>query len=208
MNVQDRILTFVMEPHSRGSITGWSSLKKCITLADTITKNNLKYGIDLGIWGGRSTISMGFAFQQTNGKVFGIDPYDPKASTEGKYNSPENNKWWAGVDYGRVYNDFVDNVIRHNLRAHVKWVEAKSLNAVGLFEDESVDILHQDSNHSADIVEAELDAYAPKMKRGGWWFVDDWNWSELEPAHDAFKKSGFKLIGEYEDGSWAIFQKK
>jgi predicted O-methyltransferase YrrM len=67
-----------------------------------------------------------------------------------------------------------------------------SLDAVDLFPNEFIDFLMIDGDHSYESVKADIAAWLPKMKKGGWIGMDDFNWSGVQRA--ATEAFGDRLI--------------
>lgn len=66
----------------------------------------------------------------------------------------------------------------------VQVVRAVSLEAVRSVEADSLDFFFLDGDHSRAAVSADIRAWLPKLKPGGWYggrdFVDRWYWDRLE----------------------------
>ena len=54
-----------------------------------------------------------------------------------------------------------------NMYKNVVKVKSDSIDAVSQFEDESIDLIYIDSDHSSDRVKQEIDAWLPKIKSNG-----------------------------------------
>ena len=50
------------------------------------------------------------------------------------------------------------------------------------FADESIDILHIDGNHTADVALSDAYMWLPKVKKGGYIWFDDANWPTTAKA--------------------------
>lgn len=192
--------------HYVATMEGWSTPDKCAKLAKYILELNAKCSVELGVFAGRGLISMAMAHRHQNyGVAWGFDPWKAEACTEGK-NEPENDEWWKKVDLKGIYKGFINNIVMHDLLEYCHWARLKSLDAVKLFEDESVDLLHQDSNHSEEISLAEVDRWHKKIRAGGIWVQDDIDWKTTQKAQKLILKSGFEKIDGTE--KWAIYRKK
>ena len=56
--------------------------------------------------------------------------------------------------------------------------------ALDHFADESIDILHVDGNHTQDIALGDVQMYLPKVKKGGYIWLDDANWETTHLARE------------------------
>ena len=73
--------------------------------------------------------------------------------------------------------------------------------ALNHFADESIDILHIDGNHTKDIALNDAKMYLPKMKKGGYIWLDDANWASTLSAREFLNqhctKDESRSSGEY-----------
>jgi Methyltransferase domain len=162
--------------------------------------------IELGVFGGRSLISIAFGLAVTNcGHVDGIDPFTAAAALEGT-NDRINNEWWSNIGYDRIYETALGAVELNGLKPFASIIKQHSLDAVSRYKDGQISILHQDANHSAETSCAEVRAYTPKITPGGYWVSDDINWASTQKSQALLTESGFVLIETYR--TWAIYQSK
>ena len=186
------------------TLHGWCTVEKAEKIYRLIIDNNLKSGVELGVFGGRSLFPMALACKETGGHVTGIDPWNKEACLEGD-NSPENAKWWSNIDYNYMYT-YTCNLFKDNyLEEIVSLRRVKSEEAVLFFTNESLDFIHQDSNHSEKISCDEVERWLPKLKVGGYWIADDTNWETTRVAQQYLTTNGCEEI--YDSGSWKIYKK-
>jgi hypothetical protein len=175
------------------SLEGWCSPEKAEIMYNLILENKPELVVELGVFGGRSLVPMALAqFENGMGIIKGIDPWSADASLEGNHSKQSLGGWKgiSSVGYSNVYNRCLKALADHKL-TNCELIRMKSQNACGLFANNSIDILHQDGNHSEELTCMEVELYMPKLKSGGHWISDDVNF-------DTIKKS-LKLIGEYCD---------
>jgi hypothetical protein len=72
---------------------------------------------------------------------------------------------------GSLYETFLENM--KPAEGYYNPVRMTSLEAAKLYEDNSIDFLMIDGEHSVEAVTADIRAYLPKMKRGGLMCGDD-----------------------------------
>lgn len=185
-------------------LPGWCTPDKGKRLAQLVTDARADLCVELGVFGGRSLVAIALGLARNGfGEVHGIDPFEKKAALEGR-NSPENDVWWSAVDFDDVMRQAAAAIDDNGLREYAKIVRAKSLDVVDSYEDGSIDVIHQDGNHSEDVSVAEVLAYAPKVALGGFWVMDDTNWETTVRAQGLLVELGFQLVEPH--GAWEIFQ--
>ena len=172
---------------------GWSTPEKCYAMARLIKENSIQTSVELGIFGGRSLISMAFAHRHTGGATWGFDPWTASASLDGD-NDPAN------------YESFVHHILIHNLLDHCHWGRYKSDLAVNIFDDSSIGLLHQDSNHSEKVSCDEVERWNKKIISGGYWVMDDTNWPTTRKAQGLLLEKGYNEVRDMEE--WKVFQKQ
>lgn len=125
---------------------------------------------------------------------------------------------WPGVAQGEVLRASFDKNMAPltavlNGRLHV--IPKESVTAAHDFADESLDVVWIDADHSYEAVKADLAAWYPKVKPGGWIGGDDWcmtgvAWAVQERfGMDYQLIPGYRKDGSFE-GPWPSFlrQKK
>ncbi len=116
---------------------------------------------------------------------------------------------WGGDDHTGEYDDSIFNDVRRHARDHYRGISylMRMLfnDAVGHFEDESIDLLHIDGLHTYEAVEEDFTNWYPKVSPGGIILFHDiearqadfgvWKfWAKLESEHETFAfKHGFGL---------------
>jgi hypothetical protein len=183
-------------------LPGWCTVAKGKRLA--VLARGTALCVELGVYGGRSLVAIGLALlDQGSGRIDGIDPYDVDAALEG-VNGPAVDEIWRFTAFGTVEGAARDAVQRLALSERVSFVRARSLDAVLGYADGSVDLLHQDSNHSELVSCSEVTAWAPKLRPGGTWVFDDSNWATTQSAQRMLIERGFT---EQEDHHlWKVFR--
>jgi hypothetical protein len=179
-------------------IEGWCTKEKAIKMATLIKPTD--FCVELGVWGGRSLLPMCF---MTKNKVIGIDAWAKVASLEG-INDEKNDEWWKNVDYDKMFNYTKDLLNNYNCR-NARLIRSKSSDVVNNFKDESIDFLHQDSNHSEEISCSEVELYYKKVKINGFWIFDDTNWETTRKAQQLLLNYGYQEIYDY--GTWKIYKR-
>jgi hypothetical protein len=174
---------------------GWCELDKALVLANLVESKRPKLSVELGIFGGRSIIPIAMALKQyQSGIVFGIDPWTVEAALEGS-NDPKNDDWWKNnVNLEQIYIRFIHEVLKYEVSKECRWIRCRSQEAVSFFKDGSIDLFHQDSNHSEEVSCGEVELWHPKLSRKAIWILDDTDWATQARAIQKIKSLGFNLI--------------
>ncbi len=183
-------------------LPGWCTPEKGKRMAELTRGASLC--VELGVFGGRGLVAMALSLKdQGFGRADGIDPFTAEASLEGT-NDPANDEWWAKLDYKAIERAAVEALGRLGLEPHTRIVRLVSRDASAAYLDQTVDVLHQDSNHSEEISSQEVIAWAPKMRPGGYWIFDDTNWPTTQKAQKMLELLGFEQLEDH--GSWKVYK--
>ncbi len=187
-------------------LEGWCNVEKAKAMARLVVGLEKPSCLELGVFGGRSLIAMGLGvkFAANGGLVEGVDPFTASAALEGT-NDAVNQEWWAKLDYAMILRGAQDGIRRLGLSEIVRLVLKRSQDVVGNYADGSIDVLHQDSNHSEEVSCWEVASWTPKMKPGGFWVFDDTNWPSTQLAQGRLMtQHGYTKIEDHTE--WAIFR--
>lgn len=195
-----------MLPSNYESIHGWCTIEKAEKIMSYIKDLKPSLSVELGVFGGRSLLAIALESkkQNPNSKVIGIDAWEKSASLEGK-NDKANDDWWANLDYNVIMKYASDLMKTNNVDSVVELWKDKSTNVSDKFDDESIDFLHQDSNHSEEISCQEVELYWNKVRHNGIWVFDDTNWPTTQKAQKLLCEKGYTEL--YDSGSWKIFRR-
>jgi hypothetical protein len=141
--------------------------------------------VEVGTYLGRSLCSLGEVAEQS-GKSFTLIGVDtcrgsgPEGPRQKNYHGAvvaENGGTFAGV--------LQKNVIACGYSDAISLIIADSAAASRLFGDASIDWVHLDARHDYASVKADIQAWLPKVKPGGWLSGDDYDeikWPEVVQA--------------------------
>ncbi|HSE24596.1 MAG TPA: class I SAM-dependent methyltransferase [Pyrinomonadaceae bacterium] len=138
--------------------------------------------VEVGTYLGRSLCSLGEVVQQS-GKHFAVIGIDtcrgsgPEGLTGKNYHG-------AAVDQGggTFAGALHKNVIDCGYGDFISLIISDSIAASRLFADRSLDWVHLDARHDYRSLKADIEAWLPKLKRGGWLSGDDYDeakWPEV-----------------------------
>lgn len=155
--------------HFWNTVPGWAAFGKLYIERVQNAKGGETF-VEIGSWMGRSAALM--AVEIINSKkditFFCVDPWSD-----------------GGPDLSHkkvedLYGKFLKNIepVKHIINP----IRKPSLEAVHHFEENSIDFLMIDGSHQYKDVCEDIEAWLPKMKRGGMISGDDYNWSGVERA--------------------------
>lgn len=172
MHLIEQIKTLLPKIH------GWCSIEKATKFVEIILEHKPTLCVEIGVFGGSSLIPQALALQHNNhGVVYGIDPWTKSDALE-EMISEENKEWWGKLDLEEIYNHCFNHILTLDLNNHCKLLRDKSENVVNNFQDNDIDLLHIDGNHSEALSYKDAVLYLPKVKSGGHIFFDDIWWTE------------------------------
>jgi predicted O-methyltransferase YrrM len=187
-------------------LPGWCSLEKGRRLTRLVVESKTLKCVELGVYGGRSLVALAYGCKVigAGAHVDGIDPYEANASTEGTH-AEVDRQWWAGLDHEGIMRAALEAVEDLGLETYARIIRARSLDVASQYDPASIDVLHQDGNHSEEVSCAEVEAYAPKIAPFGYWVMDDIDWPTTREAQAKLVRRGFQLKETY--GTWAIYRR-
>lgn len=186
-------------------LEGWCSEYKASTLMDLVWLTRPKTIVEIGVFGGKSLVPMGYAIKAlgNEGTVYGIDPWSPQASAEGQDGG--NAEYWKNLDHDKILRDLQEKISLFNLSSHINLIQATSEKADPI---ENIDILHIDGNHSDEASYQDICKWGPLVRKGGMIIFDDITWSTIDRALTYLDEHYTKfLIIEDEGNSWGIWIK-
>jgi len=164
-------------------IMGWCTLEKAEKMMELIHDTHPQLCVEIGVFGGSSIYPTAAALRFfKKGVVYAIDPWAHQECLEGYSSTDVNALWWEKVDLDEVYRYFNGMLQHYNLIHFCSVLRMSSENALGRFQNESIDVLHIDGNHSEEAALSDVQMFLPKVKKGGYIWFDDANWSTTRKA--------------------------
>jgi len=151
-------------------------------------------GAELGVWKGRTFKHLLNTVPGLH--LIGVDLYAPQPDNQGpeKWIPGENGHTW-NHDY--YFNDITEFCKNHNGRA--KLMRMTTSEAAELIEDESLDFIFIDADHSYEGCNEDIKKWAPKVKKGGCVMGHDIFW---EGVNKAIRENFGDDFNEEEDKVW------
>ena len=177
--------------HFYEHIQGWFDYQKHYTNMVNQAAEGSHF-VEIGSWKGKSSSYMAVEIVNS-GKNIRFDCVDTWGG------SLEHQPGGSHVDQfvvdGTLFNHFVENM--KPVEGRYTAVKNTSVEAAKIYTDASLDFVFIDAAHDYDSVKADIQAWLPKVKLGGWIGGHDYTWNEgirracneLLPAHT-------------HDGSW------
>lgn len=155
------------------TLHGWCSVEKAQTFAAVILALRPRTTVEIGVWGGRGSLSMGLAHASVGtGRVIAIDPWEASASVEGQINDTDR-AWWGAVDHDAIRRGFLMEIERQGLVGFVDVVRRRSRDAEA---PDNVGLLVVDGNHGEESID-DVKRFAPSIYVGGFCYLDDVDWT-------------------------------
>lgn len=185
---------------------GWCTPEKAAAMVDLILRTRPRLCVEIGVFGGRSLVPQALALRELgHGLVIGIDPWKLSDALEGGI-GPENENWWRNnVNLHEVHRKCMEEIWRYGLDDWCCILRCRAEATLPLFPDGSIDILHQDSNHSEVVSLRQARQWEPKIGPGGYWILDDTDWETQSAVVSLIPRLGFLKIGG--TGSYHVYQR-
>jgi predicted O-methyltransferase YrrM len=183
-------------------LEGWCSKEKASTLIDLIYLAKAKTVVEIGVWGGKSLVPMGFALRETGGKAYGIDPWSSEYSIDGM--EGVNKDWWGTVDHENIMLDLLEKIHQFNLDKQIELIRSSSEEADPIG---NIDVLHIDGNHSEKTSMIDVNKWVPLVRSGGFVIFDDINWGTTDKAVKYLDETCVKIAEISGDNIWGIWVK-
>lgn len=142
--------------------------------------------VEVGSWKGKSAAFIGVEMQNAGkGALVCVDHW--KGSDEKAHRQDE------AVKAGTLFDEFLANV--GDKLPDITALRMDSVEASKQFDDEDITIVYLDAAHDFESVIADLEAWWPKVERGGVMVMDDYTWPGVkEAAHSFFGKDKIEVV--------------
>lgn len=190
------------------TLYGWCSQEKAIAIFDLVLEIKPKVCVEVGVFGGASLFPAASALQLIGeGVVIGIDPWDRLECV--RYFDPiadkEHIKWWNKVNLDYIYSSYLHCLKMCDLEPYVQTIRKTSLEAAA--EIPPIDILHLDGNFSADMPLKDVQLYLPKVKSGGYIWLNDAINKNRDPVIEVLLESCY-IVKAVNNQTCILFRKK
>lgn len=143
-------------------------------LAWLVATNNWRAGAEIGCKDATTTAAL--LSLRPGLRMITVDPWIPQPENDG----PED---WTGWRHERIERTARAKLIGYARRCRI--IKAKSVEAAQRVEDASLDFVFLDGDHGTKAVLADIEAWRPKLRPGGWFTGHDVDWPTVRAAIDA-----------------------
>jgi len=142
-------------------------------LAGLANQYNWTRGAELGVWQGRTFLFVLEACPQLT--LIGVDVWTAQPDNDG----PET---WADWEHDKFEQQVREQAAKFGNRAII--IKDWTTEAANQIEDNSLDFVFVDADHSTEAVRADIEAWSPKVKDTGWIIGHDINWPTVRVVVD------------------------
>jgi predicted O-methyltransferase YrrM len=170
--------------HFYQNIQGWFTFPQ---LYSYVVKEapQVAHFVEVGTWKGTSTAYMGVEIinSEKNIKFDCVDPFIAVGDEQPQYK----------ISHADLKNEFIQNM--KPLEGHYTLYDIGSLDAVKTYKENSLDFVFIDGSHKYEDVVADIKAWLPKIKKGGFLAGHDYSfgWPDVVKAvNDALGKNNLQ----------------
>jgi hypothetical protein len=187
---------------------GWCTQEKALGFIDLVLAIKPEVCVEIGVFGGRSLLPVASALKFLgNGLVIGIDPWSKDEITS--HFDPVKDQahliWWSKVNLEQVYHSYLNMISQHQLEDYVITLRTSSEHAVSALGP--IDILYIDGNHSESVSNRDVQLYLPKVRAGGYIWLNDSLWRDIQSSVDLLFDS-CDLVKLVDGGNCILFKKR
>lgn len=154
----------------------WHPRPRTLAVSGLIESNGWKTGAELGVWYGVTTTYL--LEKHPNLSMFAVDSWKirPEGTLE-KYTPGEHGHSWNHNFYEEQFKKKLGkNIDRCNI------LKMDTDDAARIVEDNSLDFVFIDADHSTEGVLNDIKNWLPKLKDTGWLLGDDIDWDSVKTA--------------------------
>jgi len=190
------------------TLEGWCSKAKAVGFIDLVLETKPELCVEIGVFGGSSLFPVASALKYLGkGVVIGIDPWDKIECI--KHFDPvedaEDLKWWGLLNINYIYQSYIHMLKKYKLEEYVETIRATSEEAAHSIDH--IDILYLDGNHSEFCSIQDVELYLPKVRSGGYIWMNDTLWKERQDAVELLAES-CDVVRLIDNGNCVLFKKR
>lgn len=190
-------------------LDGWCTKEKAIAFIDMVLTEKPKVWVEIGVFGGASLFPVLSAFKFLGeGSAIAIDAWDKIECI--RYFDPVKDKadlkWWANLNINQIHDSFQKMLIQFDLKKYCTTLRLTSESASKEIK-EPIDVLYIDGNHSEAVSVLDVELYLPKVRSGGYIWMNDAPWASRQKAIDILAGS-CDFVTFVDNGNCILFRKK
>lgn len=176
--------------HFYNRIQGWFDFQNHYTNMVNQAQDGAHF-VEVGTWKGTSAAYMAVEIVNS-GKKIRFDCVDTWKGSDEDWHKQDHH-----VQQGTLYEHFLDNM--KPVEGFYNPVRLTSVEAAAQYENRSLDFVFIDAGHTYEDVKADIIAWLPKVKKGGWIGGHDYPWCE------GIRRACKELLpGHVPDPSWHV----
>lgn len=175
------------------ALGGWCPAEKARQMAGLVLMVKPRVVVEIGVYGGKSLLPQAAALRhlhkqgQPRGIIWGIDPWTVDAADEGwegaEGHKADHRRWWLDKsDLDGQLARTAQVTTELELWPYTRLVGLGSERVADAFTDMPIDILHVDGNHASAVCTRDVRLFVPRVRPGGWVWMDDTGWETTQPA--------------------------
>ena len=164
-------------------------------ITSLITEHGWHFGAELGVMKGRTFLEL--LERNPRLTLVGVDIWQAWADKDNHVGG----RSYSDVDFEATYATLKDKVAPYGARA--KLLRMKTVYAASLYGDKAFDFVFIDADHTYEGVRADIDAWLPKVRPGGWLMGHDFNAKDFPGVIKAVTET-FGRPRTYPDHVWAV----
>lgn len=189
-------------------LEGWCSKEKALNFIDLVLDVQPDICVEIGVFGGASLFPVASALKFLgHGAIIAIDPWD-RAECMKNFDPVKDKahiEWWSKVNLTYIYYSYLNTLRRYEIEEYVmtlKLTAEKAAPEVG-----EIDILYIDGNHTEPSIMQDVSLYLPKVRSGGYIWLNDTLWESTQPAVEMLLES-CDVIKLIDNGNCILFRKR
>lgn len=191
------------------SVFGWCTQEKAQNFIDLVLEVKPQVYVEIGVFGGSSLFPVASALQFLgDGIIIGIDPWDKNETLQ--YFDPIQDavdyQWWKNLNFERVYYSYLNLLKRFELEEYCITMKMTAAKAVTKIHS-PIDILYIDGNHSQECSLQDVELYLPKVRRGGYIWMNDTLWAARQDAVELLMRH-CEIVKIIDSGNCVLFKKR
>ncbi len=191
------------------TLEGWCSKEKALSFIDMVLSEKPEVWVEIGVFGGSSLFPVLSAFKFLNkGTAIAIDAWDKIECI--RYFDPVRDKvdlkWWGNLNINQIHDSFQLMLQKQGLNRYCKVLRLTSETA-SKEVNEPIDVLYIDGNHSEAVSALDVTLYLPKVRSGGYIWINDSLWASRQKAVEIAAEV-CDYVSVIDNGNCILFKKR